>query len=114
MQIYGGGSQQSGQYPSPYQTRQRLHSSRRHDSRGQKQRGANNGNTGGDGAVGGRLVGALSSASAYSRVGAERDRFLVDINGGGQRGGVGTAAVASNQLSHARRDVGNLATGDDA
>lgn len=62
---------------------------------------------GGDGAVGGRLVPTLSSASAYSRVRAERDRFLVDINSGGQRGGMGTAAVATNQLSHARRDVRN-------
>lgn len=106
-QPYGGGSQQSGLYPSPYQARHRLHS--KHGSRGYKRRA--NASAGGDGvpaAFGAGSSGGVglafssSSTNSHQRGKNERDRFLVDINsGGGQRGGV----AAPSTLLHARKDV---------
>lgn len=102
-QPYGenNNSQQAGQCPSPYQARYRLHS--KQGNRGYKRRA--NTSAGDDGASayggGGSGVGlGLSSASAHSRGRTERERFLVDINSGGQRNG-----AAANPLLQARKDV---------
>lgn len=101
-QAYGAPSQQAGQYPSPYQVRHRVHS--KHGNRGYKRRA--NSSAGGDGGssafgAGGSGAGlALSSANSHPRGRSERDRFLVDINSGGQRGG-----AAPSPLLHSRRDV---------
>lgn len=104
-QPYGdnNSSHQAGQYPSPYQARYRLHS--KHGSRSYKRRAhASAGGDGGSSAFGGAGSGSgLEQSSASSRGRAERDRFLVDINGGGQRGG-----AAANPLLHARKNVGRI------
>ena len=110
--IYGHGSYEAGQYPSPYQARHRVHS--KHGSRGYKRRA--NSSAGGDGGVpaafaaggggggGGAGVGlGLASSNSHPRGRSERDRFLVDINGGGQRSG-----ATPNALLHARTNVGGV------
>ena len=112
--IYGDGAYQAGQYPSPYQARHRVHS--KHGSRGYKRRanssaggdgvaaayGAGGGGAGGGGAGSGLGL-ALASSSSHPRGRSERDRFLVDINGGGQRSG-----ATPNALLHARTHVRGL------
>lgn len=103
QQTYGGGPQQAGQYPSPYQARHRLHS--KHESRGYKRRA--NASAGGDGVSGtfggaGSGMGLALSSCSHPRGRGERDRFLVDINSGGQRNN----GAAPNALLHARKDVG--------
>lgn len=111
-QPYGSGSQQSGLYPSPYQARHRVHS--KHGSRGYKRRA--NASAGGDGvsaAFGGGNSGmglAFASSNSHQRGKNERDRFLVDINSGGQRGG----AAAPSTLLHARKADVSVAGGKQA
>ncbi len=95
-------SNQGGQYPSPYQARYRLHS--KHGNRSYKRRA--NASAGGDGvssAFGGSGSGTGLGSAAGSRGRTERDRFLVDINSGGQRSG-----AAANPLLNARKNVGQV------
>lgn len=107
-QPYGDSSanQAGQQYPSPYQARYRLHSSK-HSNRGYKRRAnASAGGDGGSSAFGGGGSGValgLASTSSHARGRTERDRFLVDINNGGQRSG-GTA----KPLLQARNNVGSV------
>lgn len=110
QQPYGDNFQQGGQYPSPYQARYRLHS--KHGNRSYKRRA--NASAGGDGssAFGGGGSGAglgLASAASHQRGRTERDRFLVDINSGGQRSGVSAASLlqARKNVRLIDRNTGN-------